>query len=226
MKPPVNYVAIEFDKSRDDTFTTEGGLTLYVPTLAQDRYDPRTETDVDSIRTWGKVVGTPYKTNKNMLIPVSKKVGNKEMSRTAADIVPEVRVGDIIHFRYTVMETPENRVVTEEGTIVLVPYSDIFGIEKEDGSIHPIGSYVFIEPLFDKIIESALIIIPEEFNKQETPKGRVLYIGTPFMDEEPIGVKPGDVVLYNKSWGERHKLRNDTWVEVIYQDDIHAIIES
>lgn len=225
MKPPVNYVAIEFDKSRDDTFTTESGWTLYVPTMAKDPNDPRMETDVDAIRTWGKVVSVPFKTNKNMLIPVSKKEGRKTVSRTAADIIPEVQPGDIIHFRYTVMETDENRIITEEGIFVLVPYPDIFGIEKEDGTIHPIGSFVFVEPIYDKIIESELIIIPDEINRQKTPKARVLYIGTPFADEQPTGVNPGDVILYNNGFAERHKLRNDQWVEVIYQSDIHVILD-
>lgn len=225
MKTAANHVAIEFDKSRDDEIMTKSGLTLYVPTMEKDPNDPRMETDMNAIRTWGKVAATPFKLNNKMILPLGKQVKGKDVNRTAADIEPEVQVGDIIHFRYLAMETSENRITTSEGTFQMIPYPDIFGIEREDGTIHPIGSYVFIEPVYEKVIESDLIIIPDEFNKKKTEKGKVLYIGTPFKDEPGIEVEEGDVVIYKTDWAEKHKLRTGDWVEVIYQDDVLAIVE-
>lgn len=224
MVSAVNYVAVVFDKSRDDKLTTDSGLELYVPTMAVDSMDTSTETDMDSIRTWGVVAAVPYKNSKRMGVPVVKRVGRKQVERTAADIVPEVQVGDTIHFRYLAMETAENRVMTDMGTFVLVSYPDIFGLEKADGSIHPIGSYVFIEPIQENIVSSDILIIPDDINKRESDRGRVLYIGTPFVDEDPIPVSEGDTVIYDTKLAERHRLRDGRWVKIIYQSDIHMVI--
>lgn len=217
MKTTANHVLIKLDKTRDDTFTTKSGMTFYVPTMAIDPNDPNTETDADAIRTYGVVAATPWKLTKSMMVPVVVRKGNREQMRTVADIVPEVEVGDKIHFRYSAIDRIENRIYNEDGMFQAIPYSDIFAREV-DGQVIPIGSFVFVEPIKEKIAKSDHLIIPDDFTKK-TNRGIVKWIGKPFKDEAEIGVEPGDEVVYDTKYAERQKV-NDEWYEVIYQDDI------
>ena len=94
-------------------------------------------------------------------------------------------------------------------------------------SIKPLHDRVVIERLQEELTSAGGIVIPDA--AQEKPmRGKVVAIGAGKMLDSgnviPLGVKPGDEVLFGKYSGTEIKIEGQE-VLVMREDDIMGIIE-
>lgn len=94
-----------------------------------------------------------------------------------------------------------------------------------------------IKPLNDRVLVSRKkeenttkggIYIPDTASKEKPIEGKVIAIGPGKMLDNgtahPLGVKPGDTVLFGKYSGTEVKLENDEYV-IMREEDILAVVE-
>jgi chaperonin GroES len=87
--------------------------------------------------------------------------------------------------------------------------------------IRPLADRVVVEPAEAEQQTASGIIIPDTA-KEKPKRGTVLAAGTGKKDE-PMMVKPGDVVIYGKYSGVEHEL-DGRKVLILKQEDIFAIV--
>ena len=87
--------------------------------------------------------------------------------------------------------------------------------------IKPLADRVIIEPAAAEEKTSGGIIIPDTA-KEKPQRGTVVAVG-PGKKDEPMTVKPGDVVLYGKYAGTEILQEGDDYI-IMRESDIVAII--
>ncbi|MDP4281104.1 MAG: co-chaperone GroES [Bacteroidota bacterium] len=87
--------------------------------------------------------------------------------------------------------------------------------------IKPLADRVLVEPAPAEEKTAAGIIIPDTA-KEKPQKGKVIAVGDGKKDE-PMTVKPGDVVLYGKYAGTEITVDGATYL-IMRESDIFAII--
>ena len=94
-------------------------------------------------------------------------------------------------------------------------------------SIKPLHDRVVIERLQEELTSAGGIVIPDTA-KEKPMRGKVVAIGAGKMLDSgnliPLGVKPGDEVLFGKYSGTEIKIEGQELV-VMREDDIMGIIE-
>ena len=88
-------------------------------------------------------------------------------------------------------------------------------------SIKPLADRVIVEPAAAEQKTAAGIIIPDTA-KEKPQRGTVLAVG-PGKKDEPMTVKPGDVVLYGKYAGTEITVDGSDYM-IMRESDIVAII--
>lgn len=88
-------------------------------------------------------------------------------------------------------------------------------------SIKPLADRVIVEPAAAEVKTAGGIIIPDTA-KEKPQRGTVVAVG-PGKKDEPMTVKPGDVVLYGKYAGTEINLDGKDYM-IMRESDIVAII--
>ena len=91
--------------------------------------------------------------------------------------------------------------------------------------IKPLGDRIIVKPIERETMKGG-IIIPDTA-KEKPMEGEVLAVGSGKLDDKgariPMGVKPGDRVLYGKYSGTEVKLDDETYL-IIHQDEVLGIL--
>ncbi len=88
-------------------------------------------------------------------------------------------------------------------------------------NIKPLADRIVIEPAAAEEKTASGLFIPDTA-KEKPQKGKVLAVGTGKKDE-PITVKPGDMVLYGKYTGTEITIEGKEYL-IMRESDIYAII--
>lgn len=235
-KGGTGYCLIKVDNLFDDT--TEAKGIDNIPLMIDTTYQPERR-----IRTTGEVIQLPLMMGSQPIMQVSagypgygavRYIPNQDTDEELAtalysqgyynykvmsDIAPEVRIGDKLHFKWRTLFSRKNLVAETKGKdgrqwIYKVPYDQIYCAVR-DGKIIPIGSHVFIDPVFeswDEILVPTYSEIKDKFGKpilrpksqwiqtRSAPKqkdrlGVVKHIGTP-LKGDIRNLEVGDKILY------------------------------
>lgn len=99
-------------------------------------------------------------------------------------------------------------------------------------NILPLADRVLVKPLSEEEREkksSSGIILPETVEKEKPLEGKVLAVGPGKFDEDgnrlPMGVKPGDRVLFSKYGYDEVKMDDEEYY-IISESNILAILTS
>jgi chaperonin GroES len=94
--------------------------------------------------------------------------------------------------------------------------------------IKPLSDHILIEPVREEEKTKAGILLPETAEKEKPEQGRVIAVGpgrkTNAGKVIPLGVKPGDKVLFTKYGPNEIKVDNKEYL-IAKEEDILAIIE-
>ena len=233
------YIVVKVNQTTNDKIKTESGTEFFRGDL---------EYDVDkTVRTFGKVVAVPElnKSEQPTMIPKQTKGNikttthfshNKDGKRWASgrsedqdlfkikDILQEVKVGDIAHFRYTGIH--QQSIFSYEGEIYYgISPIDVFMVVRDGKEIMIGGNCIIeLEEQTEKIAESSMILIPEGFKKKQVrDRGILINIGNPFKGEPELPVSIGQKVFFNPKmleWVDVDGLGRK--VNIINQTDIIA----
>jgi chaperonin GroES len=94
-------------------------------------------------------------------------------------------------------------------------------------SIRPLGDRVLVESFKEEEITASGIVLPETMEKEKKAQGKVVALGTG-EDLAKLGLKIGDLVVYEKWGGEEVKVgsgREAKEYKVLNHDKILAVIE-
>jgi co-chaperonin GroES (HSP10) len=158
---PIYKIFVTIDKRFQDEVTTDSGIVFYKDTSYHLE---------ENSTTVGIVAAIPDKYDRAM---------------GTEDFKANVQVGDKLYFNFLVTVDEENRIEVDGKEYWMVDYFQAIALVR-DGEIHPVGDYILIEPIEEKV-ESSLII-PDVVEKEKT-RGRI------FASNEP-GLDPGDEVEY------------------------------
>ena len=93
--------------------------------------------------------------------------------------------------------------------------------------IQPLGDRVMVKPVEQKETKRGGIIIPDTA-KEKPQEGEVVAVGKGKISDDgkvlPMGVKPGDRILYGKYSGNEIKI-DDVDYLIMHQDDILGILK-
>ena len=89
--------------------------------------------------------------------------------------------------------------------------------------IKPLADRVLIEPISIEDKTASGIILPDTADKEKPEQGKVIEVG-PGRRGKEIGVKVGDLVLFNKYGPTEIKIDNKEYL-IAKQEDILAILE-
>jgi len=94
--------------------------------------------------------------------------------------------------------------------------------------IKPLADYILIEPTKEEEKTKTGILLPETAEKEKPEQGKVIAVGpgrkTPSGKVIPLGVKPGDKVLFTKYGPNEIKVGDKEYL-IAKEEDILAIIE-
>ncbi|HOK00488.1 MAG TPA: co-chaperone GroES [Candidatus Pacearchaeota archaeon] len=94
--------------------------------------------------------------------------------------------------------------------------------------IKPLSGYILIEPIKEEEKTKSGILLPETVEKDRPEQGTVIAVGSPKKTSSgkiiPLGVKPGDKVLFTK-YGPNEIKVDDKEYLIAKEEDILAIIE-
>jgi co-chaperonin GroES (HSP10) len=153
---PIYKIFVTIDKRFQDEVVTQSGVTIYK--------DPTFNPEENST-TVGIVAAIPAKHDKNSFLP---------------DFQFNVKEGDKLYFNFNITIDLGNMVMVDGKEYWMVDYFDAIALVR-DGKIHPVGSYLLVEPQ-EEVIESSLII-PDVVNT-EGNRGTVVASNDP---EIPVG---------------------------------------
>ena len=88
-------------------------------------------------------------------------------------------------------------------------------------NVRPLGDRVLVKPLEASEVKKGGIIIPDTA-KEKPQRGKVVAVGNGKKDE-PMTVKPGDVVLYGKYSGTEIQVDGKDYL-IMKEADIYAIV--
>lgn len=235
-KGGTGYVLVKVDNIYVDI--TEAKGIGNVPIMIDTTYQPERR-----VRTTGEVIQLPLFMGKQpiMQVPVGwpgygavRYIPNHDTDeelatalysqgyynyRTMEDIAPEIQVGDKLHFKWRTLFSRKNLIAetkVKDGRqwIYKVPYDQVYCAVR-DGKIIPIGSHVFIDPVFedwDEILVKTYSDVKDRYgNKilkdkkfwiqtksapaQKDRLGIVKHVGTP-LKGDICYLSVGDKVLY------------------------------
>jgi co-chaperonin GroES (HSP10) len=149
---PIYKIFVRIEKRFQDELVTESGLHLY--------YDSSYKPEENSTIV-GEVVGIPAKHDKE---------------NYSDDFQFNVQVGDKLYFHYNVVMREENCI---DKDIWMVDYFDAIALVR-DTKIVPVGSYVLIEPINEKI--ETTLIVPDTVDT-ESCRGIVVASNDPEIPE-------------------------------------------
>jgi hypothetical protein len=119
IRPRFGRVLVSVEKEYDDELTLSGGVKLYLDTS----YKP-----LHHIQEFATVVATP-------------------LEMRPWDVTPcEVQVGERVRMHYFAI-CNENLVEHQGKRYWLVPYDQLYYVERPDGSVQMLGDYCLVEPV-------------------------------------------------------------------------------
>jgi co-chaperonin GroES (HSP10) len=143
---PIYKIFVKIDKRFQNEIETESGLRLYKDTS----FRPEENSTIV-----GDVVAVPDKYDRAM--------GSDQFK---ANVI----AGDKLYFNFLVTVDEENRIEVDGEEYWMVDYFNAIALVR-DGGLIPVGDYILIEPIDEKI-ESTLII-PDTVDR-EGNRGRVV----------------------------------------------------
>lgn len=155
---PIYKIFVTIEKKFQDEIETESGLKLYKDTS----FKPEENSTVVGI-----VAGVPSKTNPKAF---------------SDDFQFNIKVGDKLYFNFLIVLDPVNMIEIDGKEYWMVDYFDAIALVR-DSQIHPVGSYILIEPLEDEVT-SDVLYIPDASKKVEGTRGKVWASNDP---EIPVG---------------------------------------
>ena len=153
---PIYKIFVSIEKRFNDEVVTESGLKLY----KDSSFKPE-----ENSTTVGLVEAIPAKHDTKNFLP---------------DFQFNVKEGDRLYFNFNITIDPANCVEVDGKEYWMVDYFDAIALVR-DGQIHPVGSYLLVEPIEEEI--ETTLIIPETFSK-EGNRGKVVASNDP---EIPVG---------------------------------------
>ncbi|MFH1291746.1 MAG: co-chaperone GroES [bacterium] len=94
-------------------------------------------------------------------------------------------------------------------------------------NIKPIGDRVLVKPQEEEVITQSGIVLPDTVDKEKKAQGQVLALGNGEKLAK-LGLKVGDVVIYEKWGGEEVKLgkgADEVEYKILPHDKVMAVIE-
>lgn len=152
---PIYKIFVKIDKRFQNEIETESGLKLYKDTS----FKPEENSTIV-----GDVVAVPDKYDRSM--------GTDQFQAN-------VKAGDKLYFNFLVAIDEENRIEVDGEEYWMVDYFNAIALVR-DGKLIPVGDYILIEPIEEKI-ESNLII-PDNVD-MEGNRGRVVASNDPTIPE-------------------------------------------
>lgn len=153
---PIYKILVTIEKRFQDEVVTESGLKLY----KDSSFKPE-----ENSTTVGVVAAVPAKHDVHNFPP---------------DFKFNVKNGDKLYFNFNITIDPANALEHDGVEYWMVDYFDAIALVR-DGEIHPVGSYLLIEPMEEEIKTD--LIIPEIVNR-EGNRGKVVASNDP---EIPVG---------------------------------------
>lgn len=177
---PVDNLLVKIDKKFQDEIEFDGGLKMSI-------YTHVNQSEHTTLK--GTVVSLPKRLK-----------GIPDTQR----ILPELQVGDEIYFSYHVVFDQHNtesatwflNEIKEKGeSYWMVDYQHVF-FAKRGEEILMVGGYVLVEPMYQQLPKT-ILVLPEAVEKKEyKDRGKVIAIGVPLKGEINSGVEIGDVVRF------------------------------
>lgn len=153
---PIYKIFVSIEKRFNDEVVTESGLKLY----KDSSFNPE-----ENSTTVGVVEAIPAKHDTKNFLP---------------DFQFNVKEGDRLYFNFNITIDPANCVEVDGKEYWMVDYFDAIALVR-DGEIHPVGSYLLVEPMEEEI--ETTLIVPDIVNK-EGNRGKVVASNDP---EIPVG---------------------------------------
>lgn len=174
------------------------------------------------------------------------KIGGTTKYKFMCDIAPEVEEGDLIYFRWPVLNKKENLIAKTRSEpfefIFKVPYDQIICVVR-NGKIIPIGTHVLVDPEMETFKE---ILVPtyydtpgadgkpverpesewimkKAFPENKQKQGVVAHVGKPFLGEVAY-IKEGMRVILKLNIKNLYTIEGKKYI-VIPQDKILAKID-
>jgi chaperonin GroES len=95
-------------------------------------------------------------------------------------------------------------------------------------NIKPLSDHVLIEPIKGEEKTKAGILLPDTAEKERPEQGKIIAVGPGEADKTgkiiPLGVKPGDKVLFTKYGPSEIKVEGKEYL-IAKEEDILAILE-
>ena len=154
---PIYKIFVKIDKRFQDEIQTESGISFYKDT---------TYKLEENSTVVGEVVAVPAKIDPHSATPGSPFFAN-------------VEVGDKLYFHFNVTIDEENRIEVDSEELWMVDYFHAIAIVR-DNKIYPVGSYVLVEPIEEKIETS--LIIPDTVDKEKC-RGKVVASNVEYVPE-------------------------------------------
>ena len=94
--------------------------------------------------------------------------------------------------------------------------------------IKPLSDHILIEPIKEEEKTKTGILLPDTAEKERPEQGKVIAVGPGRKDKKgnfiPLGVKPGDKVLFTKYGPNEIKVEDKEYL-IAKEEDILAILE-
>jgi co-chaperonin GroES (HSP10) len=85
-----------------------------------------------------------------------------------------------------------------------VDYNHVFALRR-NGQIMMVGGYVFVEPV-SEIPQSGLIHLLRPIKAENEATARVLVVNEPRKGQKDLGIKPMDIVLYDRRYAQQYNV--------------------
>ena len=110
----------------------------------------------------------------------------------------------------------KNLLTCEEGDYWMVDYISAIAIKRAEGVFDMVGEYCLIEPGHDpnrKTPDGELFVYNIKQSKDYIATGKLLSIGLPLKNDNPLTVKPNDIVVTDIRYVEKYEIDgHDYWV--------------
>lgn len=194
IQPLINCLLVKVDFHTKESYVSENGLEIFLdPDLRNTELHSLAFNQTDYRQTSGTVMALPR--------------GFSQPHYFYDNLIPNIEVGDRIHFHYTAIDL-DSRIEYQGETLYAVPYEMVW-CKVKDGELSMVGGRIFCEELpYDDVQEievngvkikarlSKSGIVLEMNVKHDLNKARLVHIGTPMKDQPTLDVKPGDTIYY------------------------------